>query len=237
MGQRHRSFSRGVALGRLDEAVLAPVGRQAARSRWRACYTGAARGSTTMSSDAITQLLAAARTGDADATERLFAAVYAELKTVAHAQRRRWRGNETLNTTALIHEAYLKLAGGAEQSYANRAHFFATAATAMRQILVNYAEQQRAAKRGGDVVRVPLEDHLLSTGTTAEELLGVDELLRGLEAQHPRRARIVECRVFAEMTVEETADALDISAATVKREWQLASAALYRDLQARRGGS
>lgn len=178
----------------------------------------------------ITTLLEAARSGDLPATARLFSAVYDELRVLARSHRRRWNGNETINTTALIHEAFLKLSGNQDQSFANRIHFYATASKAMRQILVNYAEQQCAAKRGGDLVHVPLEEVELLTQTTAEELLDLEQLLRQLEAEDPRRCRLVECRIFAGMTVDETADALGISPATVKRDWQIASAWLYREL-------
>jgi RNA polymerase sigma factor (TIGR02999 family) len=181
--------------------------------------------------ESITALLDATRQGDAQATEKLFGAVYSELKVIARSQRRRWVGNPTINTTALIHEAFIKLAAGDSASYANRTHFYATASKAMRQILVNYAEQQRASKRGGDAVQVPLEDAEWITETTADELLDMEKQLKRLEAENPRRCQIVECRLFGGMTVEETAEALGISAATVKREWQVASATLYRDLQ------
>jgi len=184
-----------------------------------------------MTNDSITTLLAASRAGDSLATDRLFAAVYGELKAIARSQRRRWVGNQTINTTALIHEAYLKLSGAAGAGFANRTHFYATASRAMRQILVNYAEQQSAAKRGGEQVQVPLEEVELLSATSADELLDLESLLRRLEAENPRRCQIVECRVFGGMTVEETAEVLGVSPATVKREWQVASAILYRDLQ------
>lgn len=182
--------------------------------------------------ESITALLDATRRGEAQATEKLFNAVYAELKAIARSQRRRWVGNHTLNTTALIHEAFIKLAAGEPANFANRTHFYATASRAMRQILVNYAEQQRAAKRGGDAVQIPLEDIEFVSTASADELLNIEQLLRRLEQDDPRRCQIVECRVFGGMTVEETAEALGISAATVKREWQVASASLYRDLRA-----
>ena len=180
----------------------------------------------------ITQLLTQARQGNLAATEALFNAVYTELKLLARANRRRWQGNHTLNTTALIHEAYVKLAAGEPAEFANRTHFYATASRAMRQILINYAERQRAAKRGGDAVQVNLDDAVLATETSADELLHIDQLLKGLEADHPRRCRIIECRVFGGMTVDEVAQALDISPATVKREWRLGTASLYQTMQA-----
>ena len=181
--------------------------------------------------ESITQMLDATRAGDRAAGERLFSAVYSELKVIARSQRRRWVGNHTINTTALIHEAFIKLSVDTPPTFANRTHFYATASKAMRQILVNYAEQQRAAKRGGDALQVPLEEVEWITDTTADELLDMEKLLEGLEAENPRRCQIVECRLFGGMTVEETADALGISAATVKRQWQIASATIYRELR------
>ncbi|HLT91377.1 MAG TPA: ECF-type sigma factor [Woeseiaceae bacterium] len=186
-----------------------------------------------MTTEPITRLLDAARSGDLDASAALFNAVYKELQSLARAHRRRWRGNDTLNTTALIHEAFLKLAGPAD--FVNRKHFFATASKAMRQVLVNYAEQQRTAKRGGDALRVTLDEATLASEVTAEELLDLHRVLTRLEAENPRRCRIVECRVFGGMTIEEAAEALSISPATVKREWQIASAQIYRELEAARG--
>lgn len=182
-----------------------------------------------MTTEPITVLLAAARGGDLDASAALFSAVYTELQTLARSHRRRWRGNPTMNTTALIHEAFLKLAGPAE--FANRRHFFATASKAMRQVLVNYAEQQKASKRGGEAVRVTFDEATLASDVSADELLDLHRLLTKLEAEDPRRCRIVECRVFGGMTIEEVAEALSISPATVKREWQVASARIYRELQ------
>src|SRR5215831_16953602 len=184
-----------------------------------------------MVTESITRLIDATRQGDRDAVDRLFRTVYGELKVIARSQRRRLTGNDTINTTALVHEVFIKLSGGEPQSFANRVHFYATAAKAMRQVLINYASQQRTAKRGGDCVQVPLEDAQFVSDATADELLNVEQLLNRLDTDHPRRCRIVECRVFAGMTIDETAEALDISPATVKREWQIASAALYRDLQ------
>lgn len=176
----------------------------------------------------ITQLLSAAAEGDAVANEQLYNSVYDRLRALAGAQRRRWHGNETLGTTALVSEAYVKLAG--RQAYVNRVHFYATASKAMRQILVSYAQAQDAIKRGGDRLRVDFEELNLSVHTEPEEMLDVDRVIRELEAVDPRRGRIVECRLFGGMTVEETAAACDISTATVKREWRLASAWLTKTL-------
>ena len=184
-----------------------------------------------MGSNDITTMLHAARDGDPAATDQLFSRVYAELKTLARANRRRWQGNDTLNTTSLIHEVFLKFSGGHAPGFQNRTHFFATASKAMRQVLVNYARSQKAGKRGGGALQVELEDGHLKTEATVDELLAIDELLAGLEAKSPRRCRVVECRVFGGMSVEETADALQVSKATVKRDWQLAIVDLYRNLE------
>lgn len=184
-----------------------------------------------MDTGPITQLLDAARRGEAGAPQALFSAVYAELRKLARSQRRRWRGNETMNTTALIHEAYLKLHAQGVAGFENHKHFFATAAKAMRQVLVNYAEQQAAGKRGGKALRVTLDEVTLASEVSADELLDLHRLLTELEAENPRRCRIVECRVFAGMTVAEVAEVLSISEATVKREWQVASAQIFRRLE------
>ena len=183
-----------------------------------------------MTSEPITHLLDAAKRGDSRATDALFTAVYAELQKLARSHRRRWRGNDTMNTTALIHEVYLKLAGQSPAGFANRTHFFATASKAMRQVLVNYAQRQGAGKRGGQAMRITLDEATIASEVSANELLDLHRLLSRLEADNPRRCRVVECRVFGGMTIDEIAEALSISPATVKREWQIASAQLYREL-------
>lgn len=183
-----------------------------------------------MQARSITVLLDAARHGgDAEASD-LFTAVYDELRTLARSNRRRWRGNETLNTTALIHESFLKLAGGDAIDWHNRTHFYATASRAMRHILINYAQRASAEKRGGGQQAIPLNDEISVSETTVEDLVNLTDCLRILEADNPRRCRIVECRVFGGMSVRETAAALDISPATVKRDWQIAAATLRRNM-------
>ncbi|MDH5621312.1 MAG: ECF-type sigma factor [Gammaproteobacteria bacterium] len=179
----------------------------------------------------ITVLLNAARDGDSSAMDLVYNAAYEELKKLALSHRRRWRGNNTMNATALISEVFIKLAGDGEPDFASRTHFFATASRAMRQVLVNYAQQQNAAKRGGGAVRITLDEEKLTGDTTVDELLSLHEMLTRLEADNPRRCQIVECRVFGGMTVEEVAEALSISPATVKREWQVASARIYLALE------
>lgn len=172
----------------------------------------------------ITQLLQLASAGDHQANEALFESVYQQLREIARAQRRRWSGNETLNTTALISEAYVKLAGSSLENYRDRAHFFATASRAMRQVLINYAEKLATQKRGQNPLRVTLSGIAAPDANTLDELLHIDALLRRLEDDNPRHCRLFECRVFGGMTIEETAAALDVSAATVKRDWTVVSA-------------
>lgn len=182
----------------------------------------------------ITQLLQAASAGDRYASDALFEAVYQELRTIAKAHRRRWRGNDTLNTTALIHEAYLRLSNKQLASYADRSHFFATASRAMRQILINYADRIATAKRGGNPVRVTMADFASADETTFDDLLQINAVLEQLEDANARHCRLFECRVFGGMTIEETAEALRISPATVKRDWSVLSAWVYREINTER---
>jgi len=184
------------------------------------------------SANDITVLLAAASNGDQQANDQLFQSVYGELRKIARAHRRRISGHHTLNTTALIHEAYLRLAGPAMDDYNDRTHFFATASKAMRQILVSYARRLTAAKRGGTQRPVTLTDVAQLDQRTFDDVLAIDEVLKRLEDDNPRHCRIFECRVFGGMTIRETADALDISPATVKRDWSVLSAWVYREVNA-----
>ena len=186
----------------------------------------------------LATLLDAAGRGDRDAFDRAFALLYDELSVLARSQRRKWQGNETMSTSVLVHEAYLQLLGGGEPArWEGRRHFFALAAQVMRQVLVNYAEAQRAAKRGGEAERVPIEQvdgsvAADAAGDDGESILALHEALQRLAAENERQARIVECRFFAGLSIPETAEALGISAATVKREWQAASVRLHRELAA-----
>ena len=192
----------------------------------------------------VTRLLQDLRSGDDGAFDELLPFVYAQLHELAERQRRRWEGDETLNTTALVHEAYLRLADQSSPQWHNHAHFLAVAATAMRQILLDYAKRRRAAKRSGGKQHVSLmeiEATLKNPGDVSdaqsEALVALDESLRRLEAHDYRQSRIVECRFFGSMTIEATAEALGISAATVKRGWAMAQAWLYRDLATQREGA
>jgi len=186
----------------------------------------------------VGQLLADMRGGDASAIQRLVPLVYDELKRIARAQRRAWADADTLNTTALVHEAYMKLARGRENDWRDRAHFLAVAAMAMRSILVDHARGRGTAKRGG---RQPLVDlakvdavvgaGALDAGEDAELVLALDAALVRLGELSERQARIVECRFFGGLSIQETADALGISPASVKRGWSLAQAWLCRELR------
>lgn len=179
----------------------------------------------------ITRLLEQARDGDAAAMDRLFETVYQQLRAIAHNRRERWYLDDTMNTTALVHEAYLKLVRQTDVHWRDRSHFFAAASRAMRHILINYAEKRRAAKRGGDKAPVPLEDNPIADDETAAELIAMDQALNRLESLEPRQARIVECRFFAGLPVPETAEVVGVSEATVKRDWALARAFLRREVQ------
>ncbi len=172
---------------------------------------------------------------DGDALDRLFAALYGRLHSLAHAERRGWTAQETLHTTALVHEAYLKLSDSRSLKLADRGHFLAVAARAMRQILINHAQKRRAAKRGGGVDDLQFDEERNSAAGSADELLALDSALRRLEKLGERQCRVVECRFFAGLTIEDTAQALAVSPATVKRDWALASAWLVRELSETHG--
>jgi RNA polymerase sigma factor (TIGR02999 family) len=183
----------------------------------------------------ITGMLHAARAGDPDALNRLFPIVYEQLLVLARSQRRRWVGDQTLNTVAIAHEAYLKLVGREAMSIEDRQHFFAVAATAMRHVLCNYARDRQRMKRGAGARHVELSEamHELPIDLTDEhagELTALDEALQKLEAINARQSRVVECRFFMDMNIEQTAEVLGISPATVKRDWTMASAWLYREI-------
>jgi RNA polymerase sigma factor (TIGR02999 family) len=179
----------------------------------------------------VTRLLDAARAGDRAALDRLFATVYAELHALARHQLAGRAAGATLSTTVLVHEAYLKLVGGAIVDYRDRRHFFALAARAMRQIIIDGARRARAQKRGGEMIRIVLDPSRIASGTSAEadaaELIALDDALTALENLSERLARIVELRFFAGLSVEETGDVLELSPRTVKRDWRKARAFLF----------
>lgn len=180
----------------------------------------------------LTTLLREAAQGDASAGEQLYRTVYPELRRLA--RRLRGRGaQETLGTTALVHEAYLKLAGGRPVSWQDRAHFFGVAARAMRQVIVDSARRRLSAKRGDGRAALSLAEVDASVPLRPDELVALDEALDRLERISPRRARIVEHRFFAGLTTEEIAELLEISVATVERDWRAARAWLAAALQER----
>lgn len=178
----------------------------------------------------VTQLLADASDGDPDALGELLPLLYTELHELAHRQRRRQSAPATLNTTALLHEAYEKIAR-ADGAFANRAHFFRVAAQAMRQILVDYARRFLAEKRGGGQRPGTFEEGMFSMDTRSEEILALDEALDELEEMSPRQAEVVKLRYYAGFTLEETAELMDLSASTVWREWAAARAWLQQQLE------
>ncbi|HSA55221.1 MAG TPA: ECF-type sigma factor [Gemmatimonadaceae bacterium] len=177
----------------------------------------------------MTQLLERAVAGDRPALDQVFERVYPELRRLAH-QVRGGRGGDTLATTALAHEAYLKLVSGRPVTWQGRAHFFAVAARAMRQILVDAARARLADKRGAGEWIVSLDDATVPAPVRAAELIALDEALSRLAAAAPRRALVVEHRYFAGLTTEETAGVLRISTATVERDWRAARAWLAAEL-------
>jgi RNA polymerase sigma factor (TIGR02999 family) len=180
----------------------------------------------------VTELLEQVRAGDRSAFARLWPVVYEELRRLASRLLRAERPEHTLQPTALVHEAYLRLVDE-RAGWQDRAHFFAIAAQAMRRILVDYARGHLASKRGGSLRRVSLDDPLAAStpaGVGLDDVIEVDEALGELAALDAFEAQVVELRYFGGLTVEETAAALGVSPATVKREWQLARAWLYRRL-------
>jgi RNA polymerase sigma factor (TIGR02999 family) len=179
----------------------------------------------------ITALLEAARAGEPDAEEALFAAVYRDLKRVAHRLLAGQPRGSTLATTALVHEAYLRLARPGALSQNDRVHFFAVAARAMRQIVVDAARRRGAEKRGGGILAVELDEgRVAGAAARPEELLALDLALEKLARVDERLAKVVEWRYFGGLTLEEIGAALDLGARTMKRDWRKARAFLYREL-------
>ena len=180
----------------------------------------------------VTQLLVEWRGGDERALERLFPLVQPELHRLAHHYMSRERAGHTLQTTAILDEAYLRLVEDTKPHWQNRSHFVAVAAQLMRRIMVDHARERRSLKRGGGVLKVTLDEAALVTEARSEELLALDAALEGLAAQDSRKSQIVELRYFGGLTVEETAEFLKLSPRTVEREWTMAKAWLYRELNA-----
>ena len=188
--------------------------------------------------DEVSRLLEAVQRGDRSALDELYSLVYSELRVLAHRQRRRWDASGMLNTTALVHEAYLKLVKQRTTHPQTPTHFFALAATAIRHIVSNYARDRQTGKRGGGVRTVSLTEigtgpagQLKVSDDQADLLVAIDGALTRLERVSPRQRSVVECRFFGGMSIEETAAAIGVSPRTVKRDWTLAQAWLQREMQ------
>jgi RNA polymerase sigma factor (TIGR02999 family) len=181
----------------------------------------------------VTQLLGAWRNGDEDALAHLLPLVYDELRQIAARYLRRERVDHTLQATALVHEAYLRLVDQSHAQWQNRAHFFGVAAQVMRRLLVDHARRQHAAKRGGAAPMLALDDALRVADARAMDVVALDEALTALAMLDPQQSRIVELRFFGGLTIEETAEVVRVSPATVKRDWNIAKAWLYRELRTR----
>jgi RNA polymerase sigma factor (TIGR02999 family) len=179
----------------------------------------------------VTALLMAWGNGDQDALVRLTPLVYHELHRLAEGYMRRERPGRTLQTTALVNEAYIRLIDSSRVRWQNRAHFFAIAAQLMRRILVDFARNRGYQKRGGDWHRVTLAEGIGAAASVHSDLVAVDDALQGLAKLDPRKARVVELRFFGGLSLEETAEALQVSTDTVGRDWRAAKAWLRRELQ------
>lgn len=178
--------------------------------------------------DDITELLRKTAVGDRRAEQALIPLVYTQLRRLAAQHLRRERTDHSLQPTALVHEAYLRLVGGSEVDWQDRSHFFRVAAVLMRRILVDHARSRKANKRAG--IRIPLEDFLLPSEEQSEFLLDLDRVLTRLEKLDSRQAQVVEMRFFAGLSEDEIASALGVSSRTIKREWKMAKAWLRAEL-------
>lgn len=179
----------------------------------------------------VTQLLVQLSNGREAALDDLFSTVYQELRRMARHHMRGERPDHTLRTTELVHEAYFRLVDHHAVEWQDRSHFFAVAARAMRQVLVEHARRRKAQKRGGDQPELPLDEVTPVAGRSPAMLLALDDALDRLATFDARQAQVVECRFFAGFTIDETADILDVSPSTVKRDWRSAQAWLYRAMR------
>jgi RNA polymerase sigma factor (TIGR02999 family) len=189
-------------------------------------------GASDYSEPDVTALLQQMAAGSGQALDAIIPLVYRELRHIAHRHLRQENPGHTLNTTALVHEAYLQLVDVRRIEWRDRTHFFAMASRMMRRILINYARRRKRVKRGGGRTPLSLEDRDFPIDANLDELLALDEALTRLEAVDERRCRVVECRFFAGLDINETAEALDVSPGTVKRDWRLARLFLNRQLSA-----
>jgi RNA polymerase sigma factor (TIGR02999 family) len=179
----------------------------------------------------VTKLLIEWRGGQQEALDKLMPIVYRELQSLARRYLSRERSDHTLQSTALVHEAYLKLVDQRSVEWQNRAHFFGIAAQVMRRVLVDHARRRKRDKRGNEGTRVTLVDGLLASEPSSIDAIALDTALTSLERLDPQQGRVVELRFFGGLTVEETAEVMDVSTGTVKREWRIAKAWLYRHIQ------
>jgi RNA polymerase sigma-70 factor, ECF subfamily len=178
----------------------------------------------------VTQLLINWSNGDDAALDELIPLVQAELRRLARHYMARENPGHTLQTSALINEAYIRLVDQQSVPWQNRGHFYGVAAQTMRHILIDHARRHRYAKRGGGAVKVPLDEAMVSNDRRADELVALDDALKMLAALDPRKSKVIELRFFGGLTIEETADVLDISPITVTREWRSAKAWLRREM-------
>jgi RNA polymerase sigma-70 factor (ECF subfamily) len=185
----------------------------------------------TLSTPGLTELLSDWQQGDQSALNKLTPLVYDELRRIAHRYVQRERNGHTLETTALVNEAYLRLAGQKKIEWQNRAHFFAVTAQVMRHILIDHARRRQYAKHGGDARQVSMEEAESMSQERASELVALDEALDELTKLDARKSRVVELRYFGGLDLEETADVLDVSVMTVRRDWRAAKAWLYRRMK------
>lgn len=178
----------------------------------------------------VTELLVRWRQGDQQALQSLMPLVYSELRRLARHYLQGERSDHTLQSTALVHEAYMRLAGQNPPQWQNRAHFFAVSAQLMRQILVDYARSHRASKRGGDICRLALEEAGEKSQALDVDIVALDDALKSLAEMDSQQSRVVELKFFGGLSIEDTAEVLGVSASTVKRDWTTARAWLYREL-------
>lgn len=178
----------------------------------------------------LTRLLASCSAGDEEAFDRLIPLVYADLRGIAHRRLRSERAGHTLDTTAVVHEAYLQLVNQVTATWRDRAHFFAVASRVIRHVLIDYARRRDAQKRGGGRLQVPLREGMTGEEPRTVDLLAMDEALSELAEHDERMARVVECRFFGGMSMAETAAAVGVSQRTAERDWTRARAHLYRTL-------
>jgi RNA polymerase sigma factor (TIGR02999 family) len=179
----------------------------------------------------LTNLLFASRSGGAEALERVFPVVYDRLRAIAHAHLARDGGGHTVSTTVLVHEAYLRLVDASRLEWQDRNHFFSLASRAMRQILIDHARKHLAARRGGGMRQVDLDDVQIAVEERADTLIALDDALSRLAVLNPRLARVVELRFFGGLTDEEAAGVLEVTDRTVRRDWIKARGWLHNELQ------